>query len=119
MCCQPSLHSADKFYDFFVCLFHYSYCMWDQPGFVFSPAITLGLLDCFAFLLETDIMSVFVLLFWYINFFYIFKCTTHLTQLPFNSGNSTAALKEKNYPHTIRKACLFIKRKQTAGLYQM
>lgn len=78
---------------FFVCLFHYSYCMWDQPGFVFSSAITLGLLDCFAFLLlETAaIMSVFVLLFWYIHFFYIFKYTTHLIQLPFNSGNSSAA----------------------------
>lgn len=74
----------------FFCLFHSSY-MWVQPGFVFSPAITLGLLDCFAFLLEADIMSVFVLLFWYMNFFYICKCTTHLTQLPFNSGNSTAA----------------------------
>lgn len=67
--------------------------MWDQLGFVFSPAITLGLLDCFAFLLlETAaIMSVFVLLFWYIHFFYILKCATYLTQLPFNSGNSTAA----------------------------
>lgn len=65
--------------------------MWDLPGFLFSSEITLGLLDCFAFLLETAKMSVFVLPFWCINFFYICKCSTHLTQLPFNSGNSTAA----------------------------
>lgn len=98
--------------------------MWDQPGFVFSPATTLGLLDYFALmLLETAaIISVFVLLFWYIRvFFYIFKCTTHLTQLPFNSGNSTAAQRIEKIILTRSEECAFLlqENKQTTGLYQM
>lgn len=89
MCCQTSLHAAERFQHSphpLPPLFLYSYCMWDQPGFVFSLAIGLF---CFPVVTNSS-QNVFVVLFWSYQL-YLWLYLPHLTQLPVNSGNPTAA----------------------------